>query len=101
MKSSLGSAVDLDRVLRNFVQTIIRGNAEMAAVQEQSVTTTANLATSQIETLKDMAGETEASIKKLNEVVVSQMAHSCPTFLMFNSSTSSRSSCLYKSGKII
>ena len=48
----------------------------MAAVQEQSVTTTANLATSQIETLKDMAGETEASIKKLNEVVVSQMAHS-------------------------
>jgi hypothetical protein len=48
-----------------------QGNAEMAAGQEQALEVTTNYASSQMQYLNDLAGETGMTISELRESVVS------------------------------
>lgn len=71
VKSSLGSSIDLQRLLRTLVETVIQSNAEVAAGQEQALAVTTNQAKSQMEDLNILAGETGANIAELKASIVS------------------------------
>lgn len=73
VKNSLGSAMDLQRMLRTLVETVVQSNAEMAAGQEQALAITTSRAKSQIEELNILAGETGASIAELKQSIVSNV----------------------------
>ena len=71
MKTMLGSTGDLQRMLKNMVETVLQSNAEMAAGQEQALSITTNRAKSQMKDLSLAAGEAGASISELKESLVS------------------------------
>lgn len=76
VKNSLSSTLDLERMLRNLVQTVIRGNAEVAAEREQALVLTTSRAKSQIEELSILASDTGASIAELKESIVRRICAS-------------------------
>ena len=63
--------MDLQRMLRTLVETVIQSTAEVAAGQEQALMLTTNHAKSHLEGLNELAGETGANLAELKESIVS------------------------------
>ncbi|KAG9245100.1 hypothetical protein BJ878DRAFT_541623 [Calycina marina] len=69
IKTSIGSTLDLQRLLRNLVETVMASNADLAASQEQALSATTNRAKAEMEDLNALAGDTGATIAELKEAI--------------------------------
>jgi hypothetical protein len=64
--------MDLQRILKNLVNTVMQSNAEIASEQEKAIVASTGSVKSQLESLNTVADETGATIAELREAVVRQ-----------------------------
>jgi hypothetical protein len=69
MKSILGSSNDAMRVMSNFVQTMVQGNAEMAAEQQGALEVTNRFQT-RMGDINEMAAETKLAFMAMRSTLV-------------------------------
>ncbi|KAH8601289.1 hypothetical protein B0O99DRAFT_736507 [Bisporella sp. PMI_857] len=69
IKTTIGSTKDLQRILRNLIESLMQSNAEIAASRERALSVTTNRAKSEMEDLSLLAGETGAAIAELKDSI--------------------------------
>lgn len=70
MKTSFGTAKDLERALKQIFATMIQGNAEMASEQESAVAISTQHTKSELESLSLLVGETKDTVAMLTDSIV-------------------------------
>ncbi|KAG4032619.1 hypothetical protein MFRU_006g00890 [Monilinia fructicola] len=69
LRSILGSTGDIQRVMKNVVDTVLQSNAEMAAAQEHALMATSGTAKSKLEVINALAGNAESSFERLTHAI--------------------------------
>ncbi|KAK6602311.1 hypothetical protein H4I95_07413 [Botrytis cinerea] len=69
LRSILGSTGDIQRVMKNVVDTVLQSNAEMAAAQEQALVATSGNAKSRLENINALAENAESSFERLTYAI--------------------------------
>ncbi|TGO46788.1 hypothetical protein BOTNAR_0565g00050 [Botryotinia narcissicola] len=69
LRSILGSTGDIQRVMKNVVDTVLQSNAEMAAAQEQALVATSGTAKSKLEKINALAENAESSFERLTYAI--------------------------------
>ncbi|KAI9640626.1 hypothetical protein NHQ30_010925 [Ciborinia camelliae] len=69
LRSILGSTGDIQRVMKNVVDTVLQSNAEMAAAQEQALVATSGTAKSRLENINALAENAESSFERLTYAI--------------------------------
>ncbi|KAJ8062796.1 hypothetical protein OCU04_008054 [Sclerotinia nivalis] len=69
LRSILGSTGDIQRVMKNVVDTVLQSNAEMAAAQEQALVATSGTAKSRLEDINALAENAESSFERLTYAI--------------------------------
>ncbi|CAD6449326.1 d4c2e595-a039-4705-b477-c40f1496fb1f [Sclerotinia trifoliorum] len=69
LRSILGSTGDIQRVMKNVVDTILQSNAEMAAAQERALVATSGTAKSRLEDINALAENAESSFERLSYAI--------------------------------
>ncbi|QSZ36144.1 hypothetical protein DSL72_007269 [Monilinia vaccinii-corymbosi] len=69
LRSVLGSTGDIQRVMKNVVDTVLQSNAEMAAAQQQAFVVTTGTAKSRLEAINALAGNAESSFERLTYAI--------------------------------
>lgn len=71
LRSILGNAGDIQRMMKTVVDTVLQSNAEMAAAQEQALVATSGTAKSRLEDINALAQNAESSFERLTFAIVS------------------------------
>ncbi|KAB8293793.1 hypothetical protein EYC80_009277 [Monilinia laxa] len=69
LRSILGSTGDVQRAMKNAVDTVLQSNAEMAAAQKQALMATSGTARSKLEVINALAGNAESSFERLTYAI--------------------------------
>lgn len=69
LRSILCSTGDIQRVMKNVVDTVLQSNAEMAAAQESALVTTSGVAKSRLEDINALAENAESSFERLTYAI--------------------------------
>jgi hypothetical protein len=73
IKTAKGSTIDLQRMVKVLLDTVMKSNADVAAGQEQALAATTDLANSRMTDINAMAGDTVATLRGLRNVVMDQL----------------------------
>jgi hypothetical protein len=70
LKSTLGTIVVVDRMVKVLLKTIVQSNAELAAEQEKALVATTDVANTRISGINALAADTLATVDGLKSVIM-------------------------------
>ena len=74
LKQTVSISVDLQRILKNFRNTVLQGTAEVAAEQELVLLANTDLVTAHITGINSLVEDVAATVTRLNIAIVSLKA---------------------------